>query len=469
MNCRIVPAMKRDCQHRIWAYDRNMRSRVVVVACFFALVLTAFSQSTNRVVWGFSTGRYVFSSPAIGSDGTIYIGSANGRLYALRPNGTAKWSFPTGAEIQSSPAIARDGTIYFGSADGRVYALNPDGTKQWDFLTGDVILCSPTLGADRTIYIGSRDRHYYALEPDGRLKWRFATGQYYTDMPAVIGPEGTILVSARGTIHALRHDGEQRWEKRLGSSMVGVAMAIDHRGRIYATVAEDGPGRTLLFALNHRGEVIWEFRCGQITAVANPSFPAIGPDGTIYLATPDSFLYAIAADGSLKWKVPATRSQSAPALSSDGRIYLNSSWDFRVLCYTVDGNLEWEQLLGGAGASGLMSSFPTLKDGVVYIGSGNGNIYAITASGELQASGWPAFGRDAQHTGRDIQRGIESFIETTSGEQCLRLTVEIGKRYVIQGSVDLRHWEDCTNIFTTTPVVTIPRIGNYLYYRLAMP
>lgn len=445
-----------------------MRRQVLVAGCFFGFALTACGQSTNRLLWEFPTGRYVFSSPAIGSDGTVYVGSANGRLYALRPDGTAKWSFPTGAEIQSSPAITRDGTICFGSADARVYALNSDGTKQWDFRTGGVILCSPTLGADGTIYIGSRDGYYYALEPDGRLKWRFATGQYYTDMPAVIGPEGTILVSARGTIHALRHDGEQRWQKRLGSSMLGVAMAID-RGRIYATVAEDGPGRTLLFALTFRGDIVWQFTCGQVTAVANPSFPAIGPDGTIYLATPDNFLYAIGEDRSLKWKVPATRSQSAPSLSSDGKIYLNSSWDFRLLCYTLDGNLEWEQLLGGNGASGLMSSFPTLKDNVLYVGSGNGNIYAIRASGQLQASGWPAFGRDIQHTGRDIQRGIEPFIETASGDQCLRLTVEPGKSYVVQGSVNLSQWEDCTNIVSTTTVITVPKIGDYLYYRLAMP
>ena len=115
-----------------------------------------------------------------------------------------------------------------------------------------------------------------------------------------------------------------------------------------------------------------------------------------------------------------------------------------------------------------MSSFPTLKDGVVYIGSGNGNVYAVQASGELEASGWPAFGRDAQHTERDIQRGIESLAETAAAVECLRLTVEPGRQYVIQGSVNLREWEDCTNIVSTTTVLTVLRVGNYPYYRLAV-
>jgi outer membrane protein assembly factor BamB len=442
-----------------------------IAGCFLGCVLTGFGQSTNRLLWQVPTGRYVFSTPALDRDGTIYIGSANGRLYALRPDGTVKWTFLTGAEIQSSPAIGRDGTIYFGSADRRVYALNPDGSKKWDFLTGDLVLCSPTLGADGTVYIGSRDGYYYALDGDGTMKWRFGTGRYYTDMPAVIGPEGTILVSGGGTIYALKRDGEERWRKSLGPSMLGVAMAIGRGGRIYATVAEDGPGRTLLFALTQHGEIIWRFSFGQITAVANPCFPTIGRDETIYLATPDAMFYAIHQDGTLKWSVPATRSQSSPALGSDGKIYLNSSWDFRLLCYDLDGRLEWEQALGvtANSASGLTSSFPTLQDGVVYIGAGNGSVFAIQGSGELEASSWPAFGRDAQHTGRDIQRGIESVAETATANECLGLTVEPGRRYVIQGSADLREWEDCTNIVSTTTLVTVPRVGNYRYYRLAVP
>jgi outer membrane protein assembly factor BamB len=445
-----------------------MKPLLWILACLLGGALTGLSQDTNRVIWQFPTGKYVFSSPALDDDGTIYLGSGNGRMYALRPNGNLKWSFLTGAEIQSSPAIGKDGTIYFGSGDGKVYALTPEGAKKWEFPTGDLILCSPTLGADGTIYIGSRDRNFYALDQDGEEKWRFATGQYYNDMPAVIGPEGTILISAAGTICAFKHNGELRWQRPLGFSFAGAAMAIGRGGVIYAAMLENGPGPTRLFALSHRGEILWRFTCGQAMAVSNPSFPAIGRDGTIYLGTPDGFLYAIRPDGTQKWKAPAARLQSAALLSDDGRIYLNSSWDIRMLSYDLDGNLKWEHALGaGPGsASGLISSFPLLKAGVLYVGSGNGSVFALRVEGEMEQGAWPAFGRDLQHTGRDLQRGIESLLDPETGLPQLRLNIEIGRPYVVEGSSNLKDWQEWTNLVSTTTPVTLPRIGNHLYYRL---
>lgn len=74
--------------------------------------------------WHFPTGYNVYSSPSIGPDGTIYVGSGNGKLYAINPDGTLRWSFATGDRVFSSPAIGPDGTVYFGSWDGRFYAVS---------------------------------------------------------------------------------------------------------------------------------------------------------------------------------------------------------------------------------------------------------------------------------------------------------------------------------------------------------
>lgn len=48
-------------------------------------------------------------------------------------DGEKKWEFLTGGVVYSSPAIGTDGTIYVGSGDGKLYAINPDGTKKWEF------------------------------------------------------------------------------------------------------------------------------------------------------------------------------------------------------------------------------------------------------------------------------------------------------------------------------------------------
>ena len=51
--------------------------------------------------------------------------------------GTDVWKFETGASVVSSPAIGSDGTVYVGSYDNKLYAINgKTGTKLWGFETG---------------------------------------------------------------------------------------------------------------------------------------------------------------------------------------------------------------------------------------------------------------------------------------------------------------------------------------------
>jgi len=158
----------------------NMKTFVVVQFCVLNLGLSVSvsAQPPGSMLWKFqaepippdewsgSRPAYIFSSPAVGGDGTVMFGAANGRFYCLNPNGSLKWRYTAGAEVQSSPALADDGTAYFGSVDGKLYALNPDGTLRWTFPTGE-IMSSPAIAKDGVIYIGSRDNHLYAVNPDG--------------------------------------------------------------------------------------------------------------------------------------------------------------------------------------------------------------------------------------------------------------------------------------------------------------
>jgi outer membrane protein assembly factor BamB len=47
-------------------------------------------------LWEFETGYGVYSSPAIGSDGTVYVGSKDNKLYAIKTDskGLAKSPWP---------------------------------------------------------------------------------------------------------------------------------------------------------------------------------------------------------------------------------------------------------------------------------------------------------------------------------------------------------------------------------------
>ena len=65
----------------------------------------------------------------------IFMLSVLSGLALAGTSGTEKWSFGTGDYVNSSPAIGPDGTIYVGSVDHRLYAINPDGTEKWNFVT----------------------------------------------------------------------------------------------------------------------------------------------------------------------------------------------------------------------------------------------------------------------------------------------------------------------------------------------
>ena len=67
------------------------------------------------------------SSPAIGSDRTVYVGSEDKKLHAINGKTGAKlWEFETGAAVYSSPAIGSDGTLYVGSLDRELYAIKTE-------------------------------------------------------------------------------------------------------------------------------------------------------------------------------------------------------------------------------------------------------------------------------------------------------------------------------------------------------
>jgi outer membrane protein assembly factor BamB len=106
----------------------------VYVGSYYNGKLTALNGATGAFKWAFSAtvGSYIAGSPAIGADGTIYIGelvpkdppASASKIYALDgATGAVKWSYLAGIGVESSPAIGADGKVYIGSKDGNVYAF----------------------------------------------------------------------------------------------------------------------------------------------------------------------------------------------------------------------------------------------------------------------------------------------------------------------------------------------------------
>ncbi len=317
-----------------------------------------------RFQWSYATGGAVDSSPAVGSDGTVYVGSEDANLYAVGSRGSLQWSFATGGELSSSPAITGTGTVYIGSWDNALYAVDrAAGAAQWSYLTGDRVHSSPALGTDGALYFGSYDARLYALDSGGSLRWTYATGSGIHSSPAV-GGAGRIAFGSR-----------------------------DNR----------------VYLLNSNGTLLWSYATGG----AVNSSPALGTDGSVFVGSDDLYLYRLRSDGAFGWSFrtlgnvrtspdrlrrgrllrrvqdrlsprfrrhpqgvvrDGRRILSSPALDALGRVYLGSGdGSFYILDST--GALLWSYV-----AAGAIESSPGLSsDGRAHFGSGDNNVYAVNS------------------------------------------------------------------------------------------
>jgi len=268
--------------------------------------------------WVFSLGNIFLGSPAVATDGTVYAGAENGLFYAFTPTGSVKWSFKTNNGIQASPTIAADGTVYIGSYDGKLYALTPSGALKWSYNTGYPIFSCPAIGADGTIYVGAGTNKYlHALNPDGTVKWTFKNAGGDTAESPCIGSDGTIYINSNdGFLYAVNPDGSQKWACSVHGGDPGLhtsSPAIAPNGTIYVGSLDNN-----LYAVSSAGSVLWKFATGGLVQ----SSPAIGSDGTIYAASRDGNTYAVNPDGTKKWSVNTGSGPSSPSVGSDGTVYV---------------------------------------------------------------------------------------------------------------------------------------------------
>jgi outer membrane protein assembly factor BamB len=274
--------------------------------------------------WHFTTGDHIPSSPAIGFDGTIYIGSVDNNLYAINPDGTEKWHFTADSGIRwSSPTIDHNGTVYIGSLDNKFYAINPDGTEKWNYKIDDKVdsdaydvESSAAIGSDGTIYFGCNNGKLYALNQDGTKKWDFTYGVYSGTSPT-IGPDDTIYIGSWSNerLYAINPDGTEKWSYITGA-IRDSSPTIGSDGTIYT-----GAGLYYFYAINPNGTKKWHFTTGDHIL----SSASIGSDGTIFVGSLDNNLYAINPNGTEKWRfLTGDRIASSPVIDSDGTIYIGS-------------------------------------------------------------------------------------------------------------------------------------------------
>lgn len=349
-------------------------------------------EGSPGLLWRFETGDRVLSSPAV-VDGVVYIGSDDGKVYALDAlTGEELWSFDRGPRVEafggrpvwdkSSPAVA-DGILYIGGAQGHVYALDAaTGEQRWWFETGGEVKSSPTV-VDGVVYVGSFDTYMYALDAvKGEERWRFKTGDIIRSSPAVA--DGIVYFGSKDNhFYALNATtGEELW--RFETSFGGSGWDYVHSspavvdGLVYFGTNDLADYYGSVYALDARtGEELWRFDPENGTC----SSPAV-VKGILYIGSDDRSVYALdATTGEKLWRFEAhTKFRSSPTVTGgvayigSGVSYIGSGEGYVHALDTATGDELWRFRVG----DWIDYSSPAVLDGVVYIGSTDGYVYAIT-------------------------------------------------------------------------------------------
>ena len=242
----------------------------------------------------------------------------------LAEEGSAVWSFETGGRVYCSPAIAPDGSIVCGSDDGSVYSLDRSGSEQWRYSPGGRVFAVMT-------------------QPDGRI---FASGDF-----------GVLCLDASGF---------PVWHNPLDGRVAACPLMLPS-GALLAGSVEG-----VLYALDgSTGEI--EDSLGNEDGIYLP--PVADSTGTLYFACDDGLLrsveYVQESGFTENWSFRAEDGIAGGPVVFAGRVYAAAGRE--VFCLDMEGRQVWRSRLPSEVYTGPVIA----AGGIVYTGTGSGNVYAL--------------------------------------------------------------------------------------------
>ena len=163
--------------------------------------------------------------------------------------GDRPWSFKTARGIFSTPVIGADGTVYVGSADGTSTRSTATASERWRFRTGGIIDAAAALGRATTSGSTSRSRSApatrrstsCAAEPASSRGQARSAGRYRTDLAAGDRP-ARQLVGGQRRLRARRRPLRRQHRRRRLLAHPRRPAALDHPARgnsVWTTPAFD--------------------------------------------------------------------------------------------------------------------------------------------------------------------------------------------------------------------------------------
>ncbi|GAA0219223.1 outer membrane protein assembly factor BamB family protein [Halobaculum roseum] len=189
--------------------------------------LYALSVASGEIEWTYETLGDIFSPPAV-VDGTVYVGGGE-YIYAIdADDGTRRWWFetddhdlfdaPPGGGTRNAIAV-ENGTAYVGSGDGLLYALDATtGAVEWRFrptavntTSGAPSITSSPAVADGAVYFATAGDEVYSVSAaDGVEQWSVSVPRSGDARPIVTDE---MLYLGAGVLRGFdRETGAERWK-----------------------------------------------------------------------------------------------------------------------------------------------------------------------------------------------------------------------------------------------------------------
>ena len=125
--------------------------------------LTLKDDGTVLKVWSVKLSGSIQSSAVIDADGFVYIGNEKGDFYKISPSdGVILWTYSSGGAIRSTPAISDFGSIYFANLNGLLTSLSSDKTVKWRHKEPSAISAN-LLYINNMVYAGTESGKLFSI------------------------------------------------------------------------------------------------------------------------------------------------------------------------------------------------------------------------------------------------------------------------------------------------------------------
>jgi outer membrane protein assembly factor BamB len=298
-------------------------------------------------IWKINVGAEVITKPACDTD-NVYVGTSDGKLIALDlEDGSEKWpAVQTSGSVFSSPTIY-DNAVYVGSADGKLYVIDAnDGSVLWTFDAGGACL-TPITVVDTLVYFAGANKFYAVGSGSHKKIWEYPVNWAIEAQPVI--KEDKIIFGAWDTaVHALnRFSGERLWRWARNSSFYySPAACWPVANDMYVFVTDPNRYNSAINLAD--GSTLWSNNTPEVWESIGMS-----DDGSkIYTRSLDGNLYAFSATtGSQQqlWKSELNYGwDSTPSMpiEQDGVVFTGSKNGFVVAVSDHDGSLLWKYWLG---------------------------------------------------------------------------------------------------------------------------